>query len=74
MNFLHLITLIDPCEDISLSSDPFYPDALQFLNEWNVFKSRRLHFIHLNINILLSKIEELQYIAKFTDAAIIGNL
>ena len=42
------------------------------LNEWNVFKNRALHFIHLNINSLLSKIEELHFIAKSTNAAIIN--
>ena len=31
-----------------------------------------LHFIHLNINSLLPKIDELCYIAKLTNAAIIG--
>ena len=33
---------------------------------------RGLRFIHLNINSLLSKIEELRYIAKSTNAAVIG--
>ena len=42
------------------------------MNEWNVFKNRGLHFIHLNINSLLPKIEELRYIAKSTNAAVIG--
>ena len=42
------------------------------MNEWNVFKNRGLHFIHLSINRLLPKIEELRYIAKPTNAAIIG--
>ena len=49
-----------------------HQDALQYLNEWNVFKNRGLHFIHLNINSLLPKIEELRYIAKSTNAAVIG--
>ena len=58
--------------DISLNPGPFYQDTMQCSNEWNVFKKRGLHFIHLNINSLLSKIEELLYIAKSTNAAIIG--
>ena len=35
-------------------------------------KQRGLHFIHLNINSFLSKIEELHLIAKSTNAAVIG--
>ena len=58
--------------DISLNPGPVHQDKLQCSNEWNVFKKRGLHFIHLNINNLLSKIEELRYIAKPTNAAIIG--
>ena len=37
-------------------------------NELNVFKSKGLHLIHLNINNL-PKIDELQYIAKSSCAA-----
>ena len=44
----------------------------QCSNEWNVFKNRGLYFIHLNINSLLPKIEELRFIAKSTNAAVIG--
>ena len=57
--------------DISLNPGPVHQDKPQCLNEWNVFKKRGLHFIHLNINNLLSKIEELRYIAKSTNAAVI---
>ena len=38
----------------------------------SVFKKRRLHFVHLNINCLPSKIEELRQIAKDTNSAVIG--
>ena len=41
------------------------------MSDWIVFRSRGLHLIHLHINILLSKIEELRYIAKSTNATII---
>ena len=37
----------------------------------HVFKNRGLHFIHLNINSLLPKIEELHFIAKSTNAAVV---
>ena len=33
---------------------------------WNIFQKRSMHFIHLN------KIDELRYIAKLTNATVIG--
>ena len=58
--------------DISLNPEPFH--NLQPLNhdEWNIFKHRGLHFLHLNINSLLPKIDELRHIARLTNAAVIG--
>ena len=41
-------------------------------NEWNVFKVQGLHFIHININSLLPKIEELRRIACLSNAVVIG--
>ena len=41
-------------------------------SEWNVFKSKGLHLIPLNINSLLPKIDELRYIANSSNAAVIG--
>ena len=58
--------------DISLNLGSVHQDTLQCSNEWNVSKDRGLHFIHLNMNSLLPKIEELRYIAKSTNAAVIG--
>ena len=58
--------------NVSLNTGPFRQGTLQCLNEWNVFKNRGLHFIHQNINCLLSKIEELHFIAKSTNGVIIG--
>ena len=43
-----------------------------FKEEWRAFSNRRLHLIHLNINILLPKIDELRDIAKRTKPAVIG--
>ena len=86
-SFSHLLFL--PSGNISLNLSPVHQDMLQCLNEWNAFKNRDLHFIHLNINSLLfmnrdlnfihlnslfPKIKELCYIAKSTNAAIIGIL
>ena len=56
--------------NISLNSGPVYQDTMQCLREWNVLSSRIFHFMPLNINSLLSKIEELCYTAKSTNAAV----
>ena len=41
-------------------------------SEWNVFKKRGMHFIHININSLLPKIDEVHYIPNITSASIVG--
>ena len=41
-------------------------------NIWTPFENRGLHFLHLNINSILPKIEELREIAKLSKATIIG--
>ena len=69
-SYFHLLILLSG--DISLNPGPTHQHKLQCLNEWNIFKSRGLHFIHLNISSLLLKIGELCIIAKSTNAAIIG--
>ena len=66
-SFSQLLLLLSG--DISLTPGPVDQGTLQCSNERNVFKNRGLHFIHLNINSLLSKIEELCFIAK---SAVIG--
>ena len=58
--------------DINLNLGPIHQGKRQCSNEWNVSKKRGLHFIHLNINSFLSKIEELCLIAKSTNAAVTG--
>ena len=39
---------------------------------WNIFQKRGMHFIHLNINSPLPKIDEISYVAKLTNATVIG--
>ena len=39
---------------------------------WNIFEKRGMHFIHLNINSILPKIDEIRYIAKLANATAIG--
>ena len=56
--------------DINLNLGPIHQGKRQCSNERNVSKKRGLHFIHLNINSFLSKIEEFRLIAKSTNAAV----
>ena len=37
-------------------------------NEWNVFRAKGIHLLHLNVSSLLPKIDEIQYIAAYTNA------
>ena len=61
-----------PSGDISLNPDPPHHNQLQPRSEWSVFNSRGLHFIHLIVNSLLPKIDELRNIAKLSNAAVIS--
>ena len=58
--------------DISLNPGPVHQGTLQCSNELNVFKNKGLHFIHLNINRLWLKIEELRFIEKCTNVPVKG--
>ena len=40
--------------------------------KWVVFKKKGLHFVHININNLLPKINELGYLTKLSNASIVG--
>ena len=59
--------------DISLNLGP--KNNLQPLNsnEWNVFKLKGLHLIHVNINSFLPKIDELRDIANSSNTTVIGS-
>ena len=68
-----------PFPDVGIDHDPdksldfkCIAQNLSDINNWKMFKQRGLHFIHLNINSLLPKIDELRLIALETKAAIIG--
>ena len=39
---------------------------------WNIFQKGDMHLIHLNINSILPKIDEIRYIAKLINATVIG--
>ena len=57
--------------DISLNPGPFHNLQPLYQNDWNIFKHKGLHSLHLNINSLLPKIDELRHIARLTNAAVI---
>ena len=57
--------------DISLNPRPVNWHQIKN-HKFEVFTRKGLHFIHLNINGLLPKIDELRYIAKNSNAAVIG--
>ena len=47
-------------------------DTSSSTDNWKVFSNRGLHLIHLNINSILSKIDELRVIAEKSRTSIIG--
>ena len=58
--------------DISVNPVPFHNLHPLDQKEWNTFKHRGRHFLHLSINSLLLKIDELRHIGRLTNAAVIG--
>ena len=58
--------------DTSLNPGPINGSQQYNNDQWAVFKKRDLHFVHININSLLPKIDELKYIGKLSEAAVIG--
>ena len=69
-SFCRLILILS--EDISFHPQPVYYKHPPNFEEWDIFKIKGLHFLHLNVNSLLPKIEELRYIVKLSNAAVIG--
>ena len=68
--FLRILLILSG--DISLNAGPVYNNESLESNKWNVFKSKGIHLIHLNINSLLLKIDKIRYIAERANAAEIG--
>ena len=69
-SFYRLILIL--LGDISLNPGPVCNQHPQNLKEGDIFKIKRLHLLHLNINSLLSKTDELRYIAKLSNVAVMG--
>ena len=59
--------VMDPNHTIENLSEEVEKDV-----DYKIFKKRGLHFVHINTNSILSKIEEVKIIADQTKAAVIG--
>ena len=70
-NNLYFKMLLILSGDINLNSGPANRQQIKD-HEFEVFTRKGLHFIHININSLLPKIDELQYIIKNSNAAVIS--
>ena len=57
---------------MSLNLGRPHNNQLQSQSEWSVFNSRGLRFIHLSVNSLLPKNDELRNIARLSNTAVIG--
>ena len=58
--------------DVSLNPGPVQISPPVNVTIWEPFNKKGLHFLHININSLLPKIDELKCIANKATAAIIG--
>ena len=62
-------------EELSGPNSDYTPNIASQLpdpNHWKAFKHKGLHFLHLNVNSLLPKIDEVKLIADRSNATIIG--
>ena len=69
-NFYQFLLLLSG--DLSLNSEPVQISPAVSVNIWEPLNKKGLHFLHININSLLPKIDELKCIANKTKTAIIG--
>ena len=70
-SYFRLLLLLS--SDNSLNTRPINGYQSHNNEQWTVFKKRGLYFVHININSLLTKIDdELQYITTLSEAAVIG--
>ena len=65
--FVYMILL---SADVNLNPGPTQFKSVS--NVWDPFKSRGMHLLHLNVNSLINKIDEIRYIAKASNASFIG--
>ena len=69
-SFIHILLILSG--DITLNPGPVFNNQSLDVNEWNVFRSKGIHLIHLNVNSLLPNIDEICYRAERTKAPVIG--
>ena len=67
-SYVKLILLLS--WDITLNTGSIQSNHLK--ENWDIFRNRDLHFIHLNINSLLPNIDELREIVKISNPTVIG--
>ena len=68
--FLYLKLILLLSGDVSLNPETIQNDHLK--ENWKTFRSRGLHFMRLNINSLLLKIDQLREIVKISNSTVIG--
>ena len=69
-SFLRILLILSG--DINLNPGPVYNNQPLEPNKWNVFRSKGIHLIHLNVNSLFPKINEISYKAECTKTTVIG--
>ena len=69
-NFYQFLLLLSG--HVSLNPGPVQISPAVSVNIWEPLNKKGLHFLHININSLLPKIDELKCIASKTQVAIIG--
>ena len=69
-NFYQFLLLLSG--DISLNPEPVQISLAVTVNIWEQLNKKGLHFLHINMNSLLPKIDELKCIANKTKATIMG--
>ena len=65
----HLLIILSG--DISLNPGSVWKHQILNATEWDIFETNGLYLMHLNINSLLPKIDELRYTVRLSNAAVI---
>ena len=66
----HLLIILSG--DINLNPGPVCKHQILDKAEWNIFKTKGLFLMHLNISNLLPKTDELRHMARLSNAVVIG--
>ena len=70
--FLKMLLLLSG--NVELNPGPTQNEGVNLpkTNDYEIFKRRGMHFLHLNINSILPKIDELRLIAKNVNPSVFG--